>query len=149
MTEKSLDAMWLQTQVSDLERRLEMVERFTLGQSQKLPHQELLVSLYLDSLRGAELDKASSRHWERQIFVVDARQLLVIARILRDPFPWRPLLVVADLYVSNGFGLEAARDHLLGVAQELLRIQGLGRVHPRDVMGKAPPTMNRFFAISS
>ncbi len=137
------DVTWMHAQVADLEHRIVALESRISGSTRKPPHHELLVSLYLDALKGPRFEDDFVRHWERQTFALDVRQLLVLARSIRDPFPWRPFLRNADLYVAKGFDFSEARTYLLDLARDLLRIQGLSKLSPRDVMGHALPDLSR------
>jgi len=124
-----------QAEIIDLSRRLAIVEALFLGTANRLSHSTLLVGLYWDACKDAECSETTARHWERQLFGLDARSLLVMARAIRDPMPWHPLLVLLDRYIDAGFDLEACRQHILSAAQDLLNLQGLRKISPRDVMG--------------
>jgi len=147
MSDKPSDVMWSQAQVHDLERRIGVLERVVTGRTREPIHHRILSSLYFDALNEPALDEPSSRHWDRQLSALDSRQLLVLSRILRDPFPWRPFVVLLDLYVQAGFDLTGCRDLVLDAAQDHLRLQGLGRVEPRDVLGTPLPSLRKFRAI--
>lgn len=111
-----------------------VLEALILGREQECPPRDLLVSLYMDACRGPVFEPTDARHWGRQVYLLDARTLLVMARLTRDPLPWQPFLYLLDQYVANDFDLVAARDHLLSVAQDLLNLQGFSKIRPRDCM---------------
>lgn len=128
------DKRFVQAEVADLSRRMGVLEEMIHGRAQHPPHPALLVSLYMDAARGPVFDDVSARHWERQVYLLDARTLLITARLTRDPLPWQPYLYLLDRYVEAGFSLEPVREHLLSVSQDLLNIQGFGKITPRDCM---------------
>lgn len=134
---RTLDRAQLQARVDDLELKVEALNAQILGRNQVMFHAHQLVSLYMDAAKGPAYDEVSARHWARQIFCLDTRQLLVTARLCRDPFPWQPFLRLLDLYMVEGFDIYVteAQDHLLKVARALLDLQGLRKIQPRDVMG--------------
>lgn len=106
-----------------------------LGNFSEPIHVTHLVSLYWDACKAPSLDETTARHWERQLNRLDARTLLVMARTTSDPSPWHPLLLLLDRYIRNGFDLHDCREHILSVAQDLLNIQGLRKIKPRDMAG--------------
>jgi hypothetical protein len=122
--------------LADLSRKMGIVETLLLGAAHQLPHPTHLTTLYFDACRQEAFDdEVTARHWERQIYVLDARALLLMARRLRDPTPWHPFLVLLDRFIENGIDLETCRQHLLSIAQDLLNLQGLRKIAPRDVAG--------------
>lgn len=124
-----------QAELSDLSRRLNVIESLLFGAATQTPHPSLLVSLYWDACKGIVLDETNARHWERQLYRLDARALLLMARATRDPTCWHPFLVLLDRYINEGFDLETCRQHILGAAQDLLKLQGLRKIAPRDITG--------------
>lgn len=122
-------------ELADLSRRLTIIESLLFGAATQVPHPSLLVSLYWDACKGITLDETNARHWERQLYRLDARALLLMARATRDPTCWHPFLVLLDRYISEGFDLEACRQHILGAAQDLLKLQGFCKIAPRDITG--------------
>jgi hypothetical protein len=122
--------------LADLSRKMGIVEMLLLGTAHKLPHPTHLTTLYFDACRQEKFDDpVLARHWERQIYILDARALLMMARRLRDPTPWHPFLVLLDRFIENGIDLETCRQHLLSIAQDLLNLQGLRKITPRDIAG--------------
>ena len=128
------DNLSLQATISDFQRRIRTLESSVYGLEQQPLRVDLLYGLYLDTHRTSEKSQFLARMWCRQIFALDARQLLTLARNTGDPYPWRPMLAMLDDYLSNGFDVAPAREHLLGAAQDLLNAQGLDLVQPYDVM---------------
>jgi len=138
-----------QAEIADLSRRLSVIESLFLGhESQPVSHRHL-VSLYWDACTKLSIDETSARHWDRQLSRICVQGLLVLARAVRDPTPWHPLVVVADRFVEDGFDLESTRQQLLQAAQELLNLQGLRKIAPRDIMGNPLRVKAALSAISS
>lgn len=129
------DPFAFHAEVLDQSRRLQALEATILGIKAGLPPLPHLVSLYWDACRLAVLDETSARHWERQLFQLDARTLLHLSRATRDPTPWHPFVIVLDRFIEEGYDLETCRQHMLRAAQDLLDLQGLRKIMPRDVMG--------------
>ena len=140
--------MELQAEVADLRRRLALVETQWFGRTRNETPIGLLGSLYLDACKKVTLDEATARHWERQTYLLDVKTLLHMARLTRDPTPWKPLLGILDAYIAEGFELEVARDHLLEIAQQLLNLQGFRKIRPRDVMANPLRIKTALTAIS-
>ncbi len=125
-----------QAEVADLSRRVAQLEALFFGASHQIPHANHLVSLYWDACRQDTFDsEVVARHWERQLFALDARGLLVMARLVRDPTPWHPLLILLDRFIAAEFDLETCRQHILTAAQDLLKLQSFSKVQPRDIRG--------------
>lgn len=129
------DQYGLLAEVTDLSRRIAILEALYLGTTGGVPTQSALVGLYWDACKGPVFDKVTARHWERQFFTLDSRGLLILARAIRDPTPWHPFLLLLDRYIEEGFELETCRQHVLSVAQDLLNIQGMKKINPRHVLG--------------
>jgi hypothetical protein len=129
------DAAMLHATIGDLRRRIAAIEAVVLGRVQDDQRVHGLTSLYIDACKAPTLDAVTTRHWVRQVQALDVRQLLVLARFTRDPHPWKPFLALLDVLIEAGFDAAPARDWVLSLAQELLDIQGLGKISPRDVMG--------------
>lgn len=129
------DPFALSAEISDQSRRLAALEATILGVKSGQPQVPHLVGLYWDACRLDRLDETLARHWERQLFTVDVRGLLLMARAVRDPTPWHPLIVVLDRFCENDYDLEACRQHMLGAAQDLLNLQGFRKISPRDISG--------------
>jgi hypothetical protein len=94
-----------------------------------------LVSLYWDACRAPALDETTVRHWERQLFRLDARSFLKMARATSDPAPWHPMLLLLNRYEKAGYNVRSCKDHILSVAQDLLNLQGLRKIRPQDMCG--------------
>lgn len=123
----------LMAAVIDQERRLRALEQVVGGE--KIPlNMRRLRELYLDSARVQEPAEAEARHWARDVLHLDCCQLLALAKLFGDPFPWHPLMLVLDACAERGHDVEDARSHLLTIARDLLRAQGLELIEPRDVM---------------
>lgn len=118
----------------DQDRRLRAVERVIGGEPVALPIRRLQ-ELYLDASRVQEVDEHDARHWAMHALHLDCCQLLALAKLLGDPFPWQPVLLVLDACAQAGHDVADAQTHLLEIAQDLLRAQGLELVRPRDLMG--------------
>jgi hypothetical protein len=140
----------LQAAIYDFERRIQLLEDVVHGVRHPELPVNLLLELYIDSMKQVDFAEESVRHWCRQVFLLDVRALLSMVRHTHDIHPWRGLLVLMDLYAAQGFEVaERARDHLLAISQELLNVQGLELLQPRDVMGHRLPIQTAISAISS
>lgn len=128
------DVVTLQATISDFQRRIRVLEASVHGVEQQPMRADLLYGLYVDTHKPVEKTDFLARTWSRQIFMLDARQLLTIAQNTGDPYPWRPMLAMLDDYLAAGFDVALARDHLLEVAQDLLNAQGLDLIQPYDLM---------------
>jgi len=134
--------------VADLEQRIRDLELhcgLVPGYSSDISS---LVELYLDAMRTPALDELTARHWGRQFNALTVTAVLGLAREMNDPWAWRPFLRIADLYVDAGISFEEPRRHILNVARQLLNIQELRLISPRDVMGHPLPSMDRLFPIT-
>lgn len=121
----------------DHERRLRAIEDLLGFSVEALPLGRLL-ELYQDALDPGELSPAAARSWVRQALVLDCSQWLMVTKVTGDPFPWQGMLARLDVLASHGFDVQDALEHVLVVAQGMLRAQGLALLRPRDVMGTAP-----------
>lgn len=128
------DNLSLQATISDFHRRIRGLEATLHGVEQQPMRTDLLYGLYIDSHKKREKSAFLARMWCRQIFMLDARQLLTLAQSTGDPYPWRPMLAMLDEYLEAGFDTAPARTHLLGAAQDLLNAQGLDLLQPYDLM---------------
>ena len=144
----SLDSSDLQATILDFERRIALLEELVHGHEQQALPTEFLLGVYIDAQKEAELTSSLCSHWVRQTFLLDTRQLLALARLTHDLHPWRPLLALLDRYYDAGHPVEPARVHLLSIAQDLLCVQGLDLIQPRDVMGHQLPMRAAISAIS-
>lgn len=145
----SLDPPELQATISDFERRIALLEEMIHGTPQQDLPIDFLLGLYLDAQRELPVTPELGRHWVRQAYLLDARQLLTLVRRSHDLHPWRPILHIIDRYVDEGYEpAVGAQAHLLSIAQDLLNAQGLELIRPRDVMGHQLPMQAAISAIS-
>ena len=144
----SVDSSDLQATILDFERRIALLEELVHGHEQQALPTEFLLGVYVDAQKEGELTTELCRHWVRQTFLLDTRQLLLLARLTQDLHPWRPLLALLDRYGEAGHPVETARVHLMSIAQDLLSVQGLDLIRPRDVMGHQLPMKAAISAIS-
>lgn len=128
------DKASLQATIFDFQRRIRTLEAAVHGVEQRPMRVDLLYGLYVDTHQPREKSEFLARMWCRQIFGLDARQLLILAQSTGDPYPWRPMLAMLDDYQLSGFDVSEARAHLLETAQDLLKAQGLDLIQPYDVM---------------
>lgn len=124
-----------------------MLEEMIHGREQAPLPQEFLAGAYMDSQKEPSLTPEICSHWTRQVFMLDVRQLLAMVRLTHDIHPWKPLLIILDKLCQAGLEAEKARLHLLSIAQQLLDVQGLELLRPRDVMGTPPPMQVVIYAI--
>lgn len=121
----------------DLERRVALLETMLHGHTLPAFTEPLLIRMYLDAHKVPPRDPSTAAACARQLYLLDARLLLLLGRAVHDPFPWRPFLLLGDRCVRAEVpGAEDARRHLLEIAQGLLDLMGLELLEPRDVMGK-------------
>lgn len=120
----------------DLERRVALLETMLHGHTLPTFTAPTLIRLYMDAHRPPAADLTAARAQVRQLYLLDARLLMILGRLVRDPFPFRPFLLLADRCVARGVeAAPTAREHVLIVAQGLLDAMGLEVLEPRDVMG--------------
>jgi len=130
------DPLSLQSKVAGLERRVRSLEKQTVGEVQPERTPLTLFALYADALLGSfDLSEVSADLWNHATLCLDEEALLELGRQTKDPFPWKPLLLVLDHLFVHGFDTEQAAKHLLDIAQSLLKIQGLDRIRPEDLLG--------------
>lgn len=128
----------------DQERRIRALEQ-ALGAEHMGLERRRLGELYFDALEPVEPSEAVARHWARSALCLDTCQLLALAKLMGDPFPWQGILGTLDRLSAAGLDVEDARAHVLEIAQGLLQAQGLELIRPRDVMA-AMPQMKRALA---
>jgi hypothetical protein len=133
----AIDTVALQASIADFHRRVRVLEAAVHGDEQRPLPIDLLQGLYVDAFARREPTVSDARMWARQAFMLDARQLLILAQITGDMHPWRPILGLLDHFLGHGFEeVRSSRAHLLSVAQDLLDAQGLDLIQPYDVMGQ-------------
>lgn len=134
MQEQATDIFALRASHEALSRRVALLEHRLLG-SKKSHHSPMTLRvLYTDALCGRiTLDDESMNLWVSAIARLDELELLELARDTLNPFPWSVFLRVVDWFLAHGFAMEDSAEHVLSVAQGLLTIQGLGKLHPADV----------------
>jgi len=95
-----------------------------------------LFFLYTDALIGSlDPSENTANLWNHVVLGLDEETLLELTRTTRDPFSWKPFLFILDHLLIQGFDTHDAAAHLLDVAKSLMKIQGLGRLKPEDVLG--------------
>jgi hypothetical protein len=120
----------------DLERRVAILETMLHGHTLPTFTAPTLIRLYMDAHRPPAADLYAARAQVRQLYLLDARLLMILGRLVKDPFPFRPFLLLADRCVARGLeSAMSARQHVLAVAQGLLNAMDLDLLEPRDVMG--------------
>lgn len=137
-----------QATIFDLQRRIAILEQMIHGHEQASLPEDFLTGSYLDAQKHITPSEEVCRHWTRQIFMLDVRQLLTLVRLSQDIHPWKPYLIVLDRLCADGYDAEGARVHLLSIARQLLVVQGLELLEPRDMMGIPPPMQIAIHAIS-
>lgn len=121
----------------DLERRVDELTPPIFGELE--PEYEVgeLAALYADASTGPEaLTPQLANLWVSVIKKLNVTALNTLGKHVADPFPWKPFLHVLDLMHSKGFRVEDATAHLLRLAQDLLRIQGLSKLRVEDVIAR-------------
>jgi hypothetical protein len=133
-------------QILDLEARVQALER---AEAYKIPD-SYLASFYLDAAMERKRDPATARHWIRQLMSLDVKTLLSMARQTMDPFPWQPLLHLADDLATEYPEAVLCVKHVEAVAAQLLAAQGLYPVmQVREIGEYAPLHVRAFHAIRS
>lgn len=94
-----------------------------------------LTSLYIQACRPEPATPQIVELWRLPVMRLGAVDLLVMAQWMRDPFPWKPFLVMLERFYDEGYDTRPMIQHVWDRAQELLDIQGLGLLRPGDVMG--------------
>jgi hypothetical protein len=134
MNELSVDT---RATISDLERRVRLLEEGLYGHSAPQCSTVVLMRCYIEAHRAIrEIDQESGGIWVAQAYLWDVRALVSLGRHVNDPYPYRPFLAALDVCVLKGIpGADAAVRHLESVGQDLLYAEGLELVRPRDTMG--------------
>lgn len=134
MRKNTLDAA---AELRDLRHRVDLLESILHGQPRTDIRGTLLIRMYLEVHRIPGIAASPlAEAWTRQIYMLDARTLVALAREVNDPYPWRPFLALLDSCCARGVpGAADARSRLLLLAQDMLDLAGLGVLHPRDLMG--------------
>lgn len=142
----TLGQIELQARMGDFEARLARVEALTTGAPvRERPAQELMRLYVLASKKRREPTEEEVELWQQIIQGLGVTEFLVLAREIRDPFPWRPFLGLLDYFTHLGTDVETTTNHLVTVAERLLKAQGLSKVRVCDVVG-APLRIHEAFS---
>ncbi len=135
MTDLSVDTYAL---ILDLRRRVELLENGLYGHAAPVCDPTLLTRCYVEAHRVAkDVDAATASAWVAQAYLWDVRALVVLGRMVADPYPFRPLIAALDACVEAHIpAAEQALAHLEAVSTDLLVAQGLELIRPRDTMGQ-------------
>jgi hypothetical protein len=131
------DLLELQAQITSLTRRFDRMESAIFGMSPLRYNLDELLGLYVDARRGPEIaSDTASRQWAAVISKLDEVGLFLLAKHTRDPFPWRPFLLLLDTYTKEGYDIftHKATNHILEVAENMMVFQGLTPLRPCDVL---------------
>lgn len=126
--------------ILDLMRRVALLEERLYGHTEPVCGTQLLVRCYLEAHGVSEhVHAEAASAWVAQAYLWDVRTLVRLGRAVSDPYPFRPLLAALDACVAAQIPhAEPARAHLESVATDLLRVQGLELLEPRDLMHALP-----------
>jgi hypothetical protein len=131
----SPDEIALQARVLDLERKIDTLQALVQGNVHQPYDEQALQALYWDACRRfGRLKPREAFLWSCCIRNLDVTQLLTLGRLVHDPFPWKPFLVLLDWATEEGHLVEEATEHLERIAQDLLYAQGLWLLSPCDLM---------------
>ncbi|MBO6936797.1 MAG: hypothetical protein JJ863_17640 [Deltaproteobacteria bacterium] len=131
-------------EIEALRRRLGALEAILYGKPKERATADQALGLYIEAsvvLGHGRVSPTAIGNWAHAFLTVDEAILLELAMKLRDPFPWRPLLRLAQLMVEveDRVELRGAVAHLEQVAKNLLRAQGLDLVRPGDIAAGVNP----------
>lgn len=133
----NLEEQLTQAKISSLERRVAQLEASLHGESPYTYSRQELLGLYIDARYGIiEATNRGARQWASIANALDEVVLLDLAISVGDPFPWRTFLHLLDALSVDGLDdlVSRAQDHLLELASNLLKIQGLSMLQPEDVL---------------
>lgn len=119
----------LQARVDDLEYQVSLLR------GQAVRHDEAsLARLYLLCQQVPEANPMTAGLLRSVLASLGVRDLLQMAEMSQDPFPWKSLLQLCAFFWENGFDMEEEFRHLYSISQKLLAAQGLEKVTPADLL---------------
>lgn len=131
-------------EVAGLQRRIEHLEAIVLGRSPPRITTHLLLELYrwLDTTsRGGVISADDAQLVVNAAIGLDEGGMLEMGRLAGDPFAWA--VVVRLLRAAQAThalpALGDAEAHVVAVARNLLRLQGLGIVDLEDIVNSGTP----------
>lgn len=125
----------LEVDLATLKRRLEALEVRFLGAVDDLGGPQPLFGLYSHLLlSGLQPTTEAAALMQGVALFLTPRNLLDLARLTGDMFPWRPFLASLDLLAVTGHDVEEATAWIEACAQDLLRAQGLQDLCLEDVL---------------
>lgn len=138
------------TRLADAEMRLEDLERRVLGASRSRRESPQLLRLYIEASRGGRRrhTQETVALWTSVVQSFSTTELLLLAREVRDPFPWHPFLLLLDTMYRYGRDVQDAKEHLIRVAKALLDAQGLSKVDVTDIRVNSTAIHRAIAAIS-
>lgn len=92
-----------EAQVAGLRRRLGALEAILYGRPKERATANQALGLYTEAnvvLGHGKVSPTAIGNWAHAFLTVDEAILLELAVKIRDPFPWRPLLRLAQLMVA-------------------------------------------------
>lgn len=137
-----------EAQMRDLSRRIDQLERLIHGTGRTQWPAPELAQLYVEACRTPKsVTSELAKLWDHTARNLDVVQLIVLARYIRDPFPWRPFLNRLDHLTQQGFDMEEATGHLLAIARDMMDAQGMTKLQPEDVLKQPLLTSDAFSTI--
>lgn len=138
------DRYSLEARVADLETRLSRLDGniFTEIASRHLNGLYLEVVQFVSDM-PTTIDFREARTWVRLLVGLNVQGLVMLARHLRDPFPWQPFLVLADRLAEDYSEGVVVQEHILLIAEKHLSIQGLYPVLTPRTIGPYVPVLQR------
>lgn len=131
-TPKVLD---LEVDVATMRRRLDALEARFLGAVDDLGGPQPLFSIYSHLvLEGLSPSKESAALMQSCALLLTPRNLLDLARLTGDIFPWRPFLAALDLLEVTGHDVGESIAWVEACAEDLMKAQGLGVLRIADVL---------------
>lgn len=118
-----------------MQRRVEWLERRLTGTSDVQISPPDLTSLYVQACRPVEPSSQLVELWRLPLRTIGVEELLTMGRWMRDPFPWKPFLIMLSRFQGSGFDVRRETQRMWDLSQDCLDIQGLSLLRPGDVMG--------------
>lgn len=125
----------LEVDVATLKQRINALEKRIYGRVDELPGPQPLFDLYTHlTLDGVQPTPETAILLRACVLTASPRLFLDLARMVNDPFPWRPFLSALDLMSVSGHDVAEATAWIEQCAEALLRAQGLRALRVEDVM---------------
>lgn len=127
----------LQGILLDMQRKISRLEASVFVTATPDLTREELVDLYIDAIfEVPDFTDTSAKLWSACALSLNEVGVLRLGIEVLDPFPWRPFLFVLDAHTAKGYEIltERATRHLLELAENTIKLQGLWPLRPCDVI---------------